>query len=211
MDPHNDDSDFIDDDDFSDEAWAALWGESLAGRLLIAMPNIGDPRFERAVILMCVHSPDQAMGITVNRPMEGFSVRQLMEKLGMAEAPGAPVQEVLSGGPVERERGFVLHTDDYISLDSTLPVGSGVSLTATREVLAALTDDTRRPSYAALALGCAQWSPGQLEKELAENVWLTADPDLSIIFDTNHETKWSRALARLGVTADRLSGQTGRA
>ncbi len=210
MQTYDDDDDDMEIDTFN--PWGdALGGESLAGRLLIAMPNIGDPRFDRAVILMCVHSPDQAMGITINRPMEALSVRDLMSKLGMSEAKDAPEQAVLAGGPVERERGFVLHTDDYMSLESTLPVGAGVSLTATREILAALSDDARRPACAALALGCAQWAPGQLERELSENVWLTADPDLSIIFDAEHQTKWSRALARLGVSPDRLSGQAGRA
>ena len=185
--------------------------ETLAGRLLIAMPGIGDPRFERAVILMCVHSPDHAMGITVNRPMSGLTMRALMEKLGMKDAVAAPDQKVLSGGPVEQERGFVLHTDDFITLDSTLPVGGGVSLTATREVLDAMTDELRRPACATLALGCAQWAPGQLEQELAQNVWLTSEPDLAIIFDADHDSKWARALGQLGISPGRLSGQAGRA
>ncbi len=183
----------------------------LTGKLLIAMPGIDDPRFERAVILMCVHSPDQAMGVTVNRPLDGVSLRNVMGKLGVGGAEAAPDQDVLSGGPVERERGFVLHTDDYETLDSTLPITPGISMTATREVLDALTDADRRPVRSRLVLGCASWAPGQLEGELARNIWLTAEVEADIIFDDAHDTKWSRALARLGISADRLSAAAGHA
>lgn len=187
------------------------WFEGLAGRLLIAMPGIGDPRFERAVILMCVHSPDQAMGVAVNRPLDGITLRGVMDKLGVGGAQGAPDQQVLSGGPVERERGFVLHTDDYETLDSTLPIAAGISMTATREVLEALADADRRPHRSRLVLGCASWAPGQLEGELAGNVWLTAEVEPDIVFDDAHDTKWNRALARLGISADRLSAAAGHA
>ncbi len=188
-----------------------LPGDCLAGRLLIAMPNIGDARFERAVILMCVHSPEQAMGITINRPLQGLALSDVLDRLQLDHDDLVPDPAVLSGGPVERERGFVLHTDDFETLDATLPVVLGVSLTTTREVLEAMADASRRPHLSALALGCAQWAPGQLEQELVENVWLTADPDLGIIFDDVHDTKWSRALGKLGITADRLSSEAGRA
>ena len=188
-----------------------VWSEGLAGKLLIAMPGIGDPRFERAVILMCVHSAEQAMGVTVNRPLDGVTLRGVMGKLGVPGAETAPDQAVLSGGPVERERGFVLHTDDYETLDSTLPITPGVSMTATREVLDALTDAGRRPFRSRLVLGCASWAPGQLEDELAQNVWLTAEAEPGIIFDDVHDTKWGRALGRLGISADRLSAAAGHA
>lgn len=187
------------------------WFEGLTGKLLIAMPGIGDPRFERAVILMCVHSSEQAMGVTVNRPLEGVTLRSVMGRLGVDGAEAAPDQDVLSGGPVERERGFVLHTDDYETLDSTLPIGSGISMTATREVLDALADADRRPHRSRLVLGCASWAPGQLEGELAQNVWLTAEVEADIVFDDAHDTKWSRALAGLGISADRLSAAAGHA
>jgi putative transcriptional regulator len=183
----------------------------LAGRMLIAMPGIGDPRFERAVILMCAHSVEQAMGITVNRPMEGLALPDLFDRLGVKSSIRVPDLPVLSGGPVERERGFVLHTDDYSNPESTLSVAEGVSLTATREILDAIGDPSRKPRCAALALGCANWEAGQLEDELKENVWLACDADEALIFDDNHETKWSRALAKLGVAPERLSMQTGRA
>ncbi len=183
----------------------------LAGRLLIAMPGIGDPRFERAVILMCAHSSEQAMGIRVNRPMEGLSLPDLFDRLGVKSSIHAPDLPVLSGGPVERERGFVIHTDDYSNPDSTLAVADGVALTATREILDAIGDSARRPRCATLALGCANWGAGQLEDELRENVWLACDADEALIFDDDHETKWARALAKLGVAPERLSAQAGRA
>ncbi len=196
-------------------------GDFLAGRMLIAMPGIGDPRFERAVILMCAHSADNAMGVTVNHPMDGLSLGDLLDRLGVkpkatdASRPGLPPaalpQAVLAGGPVDRERGFVIHTADYATSDSTLPVNEEISLTPTREVLEAMADADRRPRQSILALGCATWGAGQLEQEIRENVWLACEADESIVFDEDHETKWTRALAKIGVRADHLSTQAGSA
>jgi putative transcriptional regulator len=186
-------------------------GDFLTGRLLIAMPGIEDPRFERAVILMCAHSPEHAMGIAVNRPMEGMSLPELLDRLGVDARIELPAHPVLSGGPVERERGFVLHTNDFNAPQSTLAVAEGLSLTATREVLEAIADPDHSPRCAVLALGCAGWSPGQLEREIKDNVWLTCDPDEALIFDGDHDTKWERALAKIGVSAGQLSVQSGRA
>lgn len=120
-------------------------GDFLAGRMLIAMPGIDDPRFERAVILMCAHSSEQAMGITVNMPIEQLSLPDLFHRLGVESTIRLPDRPVLQGGPVERERGFVLHTDDYSAPESTLQVAEGLALTATREVLEAMADTQRRP------------------------------------------------------------------
>ena len=183
---------------------------ALAGRLLIAMPGIGDPRFERAVILMVSHTEDEAMGVAVNRPLEGLALSTLLERLGV----GAPVsgdRAVLVGGPVERERGFVLHTDDYAAAGGTVPVSEGLCMTATREVLEHMSGGPDGPRRAVLALGCAGWSPGQLEQELRENVWLIAEADEALVFDDEHDTKWVRALAKIGVSADRLSSMAGSA
>jgi len=121
-----------------------------------------------------------------------------------------PEDLVLMGGPVERERGFVLHTDDYVSEGSSLQVGGGVALTATREVLQALASDTR-PRRSVLALGYAGWGPGQLEQEVRDSVWLVCDPDETLLFGHDHEHKWSRALERIGVSAASLSGAAGSA
>jgi putative transcriptional regulator len=186
-------------------------GDFLTGRLLIAMPGIDDPRFEHAVILMCAHSPEHAMGIAVNRPVDGLSLPELLDRLGVDSRIELPQRPVLEGGPVERERGFVLHTDDFNAPQSTLAVADGLALTATREVLEAIGDPDQSPRRAVLALGCAGWSPGQLEREIKENVWLTCEPDEALIFDEDHETKWERALAKIGVSASQLSAQSGRA
>jgi putative transcriptional regulator len=185
--------------------------EFLNGRLLIAMPGIDDPRFERTVLLVCRHSAEQAMAIAVNRPIEGVTVAGLLDRLGVKPDKGMNEELVLLGGPVERERGHVLHTDDYASAGSTMVVGDGVALTATREVLDAMGDQARRPRHSLLALGYAGWGPGQLEREIQESVWLTCEADEQLVFGKDHEWKWSRALAKIGVSAATLSTQAGTA
>jgi len=187
--------------------------EFLAGKVLVAMPGIEDPRFERAVLYLCLHDEDQAMGLAVNRPIEGLSVSELLEKLGVEAEPRAegPLDLVLLGGPVDRERGFVLHTDDYASPDSTVPVGDGLALTVTRDALDALGSRLHRPRRAFLALGYSGWGPGQLEQELRDNVWLICDPDETLLFGDDHAAKWTHALSKIGITADHLSVQAGRA
>jgi putative transcriptional regulator len=185
-------------------------GDFLIGRLLVAMPGIEDPRFERTVLYLCAHDEEQAMGLAVNRPVEGLTVFELLERLGVKSQIQAPSDLVLLGGPLERERGFVLHTDDFTSPDSTLPVADGLGLTATRDVLDAMAS-FNRPRKAILALGYAGWGPGQLEQELRDNIWLICDADEGLLFDEDHEHKWTRALAKLGVTADHLSATAGRA
>lgn len=185
-------------------------GAFLIGRLLVAMPGIEDPRFERTVLYLCAHDEDQAMGLAVNRPVEGLTVFELLRRLGVKSEIQAPGDLVLLGGPLERERGFVLHTDDFTSPDSTLPVADGVGLTATRDVLDAMAS-VNRPRKAMLALGYAGWGPGQLEQELRDNVWLICDADEGLLFGEDHEHKWTRALAKLGITADHLSATAGRA
>ena len=186
-------------------------GGFLTGRMLIAMPGIDDPRFERAVILMCAHSEDHAMGLTLNRPVEGLTVPDLLGRLDVPTFAAMPDDPVLFGGPVDRERGFVVHTDDYHCEDSTLPICEGLAWTATRDVLQAMGDKVRRPRKSLLVLGYAGWGPGQVERELQENVWLICDPDEHLLFNADHDLKWSQALAKIGVAADRLSGQAGRA
>jgi putative transcriptional regulator len=188
-------------------------GHFLGGRLLIAMPSIGDPRFERTVILMCVHNAESAMGLVLNNPVEGLSVAELLDRLSVhAAAAGDRLDQlVLAGGPVERERGFVLHTDDFATADATMPVAEGMSLTPTREVLEAMADPSRRPRRSTLALGCAAWGAGQLEQEIRDSAWLSCDADEDLVFDDDYGTKWARALAKIGVSIDHLSSQAGRA
>ncbi len=189
---------------------APLDPDFLAGRLLIAMPGIADERFERAVIYVCAHDDQHAMGITLNRPVDGLTMPDLLTRLGVKVGDNSREDIVLMGGPVERERGFVLHTDDYVSPAGTLPVAAGVALTTSREVLNALAADGA-PRKAILALGYAGWGAGQLEQEMRDNIWLVGEADPGLIFGDDHEHKWSRALAGLGVSADHLSAQAGRA
>ena len=146
-----------------------------------------------------------------HRPAPGVDLKTVLDKLD-APAPDQSIgRAVLMGGPVERERGFVLHTDDWMIGDDSLAFGDGLAMTGTREALAAMTDTLSGPRRSALLLGYAGWGEGQLEDELAENVWLTAEADLDLIFDADHASKWTRALAQLGVDAAMLSSQGGRA
>ena len=185
--------------------------QSLTGHLLVAMPGIDDPRFEHAVILICAHGPDHAMGLRLDRPAPGVDLKTVLDKLDAPAPADSQGRPVLMGGPVERERGFVLHTDDWMTGHDSLPFGEGLAMTGTREALTAMTDAVAGPRRSALLLGYAGWGEGQLEEELADNVWLTTEADLDLIFDGEHTSKWTRALARMGVDAAMLSSQGGRA
>lgn len=182
----------------------------LGGKLLVATPSIGDPRFDRTVILMCDHSAEHAMGIVINKPVDGLRLPELFAQLGISHPDDAPDRAVLLGGPVDRDRGFVIHTTDYATADSTLPVCDGLSLTATKDVLEAIASASP-PRRSLLALGYAGWGAGQLESELAANAWLVTEPDEALIFDTANEAKWQGALDRIGVTPEHLSFMAGHA
>jgi len=182
----------------------------LGGKLLIASPSIGDPRFDRTVILMCDHSEDHAMGIVLNKPVEGLRLPSLLEQLGIEGQASAPDRAVLVGGPVERDRGFVLHSTDFASDDSTLPISDTIGLTATKDALEAIASP-KPPRRSLLALGYSGWGAGQLEEELAHNAWFVADLDEDLIFAESAETKWERALDLLGVDLERLSSLSGNA
>ncbi len=185
--------------------------QNLTGRLLVAMPGIGDPRFEHAVILICAHARDHAMGLRLDRPAPGVDLKAVLTKLETPAPEAAAGRPVLVGGPVERERGFVLHSDDWMAEDASLAFGEGLAITGTREALAAMVDPAMGPRRSVLLLGYAGWGEGQLEDELGENVWLTAEADADLIFDPDYDAKWARALATLGVDPGLLSGQAGRA
>jgi putative transcriptional regulator len=185
-------------------------GAFLSGQLLIAMPGIGDPRFDRTLILVCAHDRQHAMGLALNHPVEGLTVPDLLARLNVKSEIQLPPDLVLLGGPVERERGFVLHTDDY-EAEFSLEVGSGVKLTATRDVLEAMAKQNDAPRRSLLALGYAGWGAGQLEEEIRENVWLTCEADEALIFDADFETKWTRAVAKLGIDPHFLGAEGGRA
>lgn len=182
----------------------------LGGKLLIATPSIGDPRFDRTVILMCDHDADHAMGIVLNKPVDGLRMPELFDQLEVDSAIPTPDRPVLLGGPVDRDRGFVVHTPDFEAEGSTLAITRKIGLTATKDVLEAIASDNP-PRRSVLALGYAGWGAGQLEEELAANAWLVADPDEALIFDESSETKWERALETLGVTPEHLSMAAGHA
>lgn len=183
---------------------------SLSGRLLIAMPGIGDPRFERTVVYLCSHSAEGSMGLVVNRRAEGVSFDQLMEQLDIATGPNSQHGIVHFGGPVEMGRGFVLHSADFHVEDSTLRVDDTISLTATLDILRAMADGSG-PQRSLIALGYAGWAPNQLEHELQHNGWLTCEADEDIVFARDDSVKWARALAKLGVDPSLLSATGGSA
>ena len=183
--------------------------DSLAGQLLVAMPQMADARFERSVIYLCAHSAEGALGLVINRPFRKLNFADLLEQLEIERGPDARPISVLAGGPVEEGRGFVLHSDDYLR-DDTLKVEGGFALTATIEILKAMARGDG-PARSILALGYSGWGPGQLEREITENGWLNVPADPNLVFDAALDTKWERALAKLRVTPASLSGASGRA
>jgi len=183
---------------------------SLAGQLLVAMPGMGDPRFDRAVIFLCAHSEDGAMGLIVNKPAEDVRFSDLLDQLSISPAPDVRDVRVYSGGPVEHGRGFVLHSADYTSNRSTLRVNDRFGMTATLDILEHIARGFG-PSQSLLALGYAGWAPGQLEDELGRNGWLTCAATPEIVFSRNDGGKWGAALRSLGVDALMLSADAGRA
>ena len=167
---------------------------SLAGQLLIASPNIGDPRFAHTVILMVKHDKDGAFGITINRPVGEKSIASLLE------APGEDVSDiegtlsVFAGGPVQPELGFVVHSAEY-RRDETIEVDEHVAMTASRQILRDI-GHNRGPQKSLFALGYAGWGPGQLENELARHDWFTAPEEPKLIFDDDRANLWEDAMAR---------------
>lgn len=184
--------------------------QHLNGRLLIAMPGMGDPRFERTVIYMCSHSDEGAMGLVVNRRAEGVTFKELMGQLKIKLGPKTQSSDIHYGGPVEMGRGFVLHSDDFHVEDATMKVDVGVSLTATLDILRAMAEG-EGPRRALIALGYSGWAPRQLEAELQRNGWLTCDADEEILFSRDDDAKWEKALAKIGVDPSLLSATGGTA
>jgi putative transcriptional regulator len=191
--------------------------ESLEGQFLIAMPGMSDSRFEHSVIYLCSHSDQGAMGIVVNQVARHLSLEELLIQLDIVNddsairlPPKVRDMSVHKGGPVEVERGFVLHSDDFMLNQSTLAIDNGICLTATLEILRALAQG-EGPAKAMLALGYAGWAPGQLENEIQANGWLTAPADPDILFDRASDKKWHRALASMGIDPAMLYGDAGHA
>jgi putative transcriptional regulator len=189
----------------------------LDGQLLIAMPVMGDPRFERSVIYLCAHSAEGAMGIIVNRPAGSIDFPDLLVQLEIIKKAdqiklpeNAETLRVLKGGPVETGRGFVLHSSDFFIQDATLRIDDDICLTATIDILKAIANGDG-PKHAILALGYAGWAAGQLESEIQENGWLHCDADPDLIFGGDVEEKYARALRKIGIDPGMLSNEAGHA
>jgi len=180
---------------------------SLTGQLLIAMPQMEDPRFSRSVVFMCAHNADGAMGLVINKTIEQPSLDELVRQLGI-EGTGFDQAPVHFGGPVEAARGFILHSTDYTE-EATLVVDQ-VGLTATMDILRAI-GRGEGPSRNLFALGYAGWGPGQLDTEIQANGWLTVPSDDDLLFDRGNDDKWRRAIGKLGVDPFALSGAAGHA
>lgn len=189
----------------------------LDGRMLIAMPAMTDERFARAVIYVCAHSTEGAMGIVVNRPAANIKFPDLLVQLEVIPEgeriqllTGAEEIKILKGGPVETGRGFVLHSADFFIENSTLPIDDDVCLTATLDILKAIARGNG-PHNAILALGYAGWAPGQLEQEIQQNGWLHCDADPELIFGADTGGKYEKALRKIGIDLGMLSSEAGHA
>jgi putative transcriptional regulator len=181
----------------------------MTGQLLIAMPTMSDPRFERTVIYMCAHSADGAMGLVVNKQADEIDFPELLSQLEIeTEGVKEPIP-VLVGGPVETGRGFVLHSLDYRQ-DSTLEVSDDVGLTATVDILRSIAEG-EGPAHSLLTLGYAGWSAGQLDDEIQANGWLNVSADISLLFDGALGEKWDRAVRKVGIDPSFLSADAGHA
>src|SRR3974390_175236 len=189
----------------------------LDGQMLIAMPAMSDERFARAVIYICAHSTEGAMGIVVNHPAANIKFPDLLVQLEVipaAERIQLPIEtetvKVLKGGPVETGRGFVLHSADFFIENSTLPIDEGICLTATLDILKAIARG-KGPHNAILPLGYAGWAPGQLENEIQQNGWLHCPADAELVFGNDTDAKYEKALRKIGIDLGMLSSESGHA
>jgi putative transcriptional regulator len=181
----------------------------LTNQLLIAMPSMGDPNFSQTVVLICDHSSESALGVIVNKPLP-MRMAEIFEQLDIEIAAGPlPERQVLRGGPMQTDRGFVVHRAGG-EWDSTLKVSDALHVTTSRDILAAMAAGDG-PADAVVALGYAGWAGGQLEAEIRANAWLCAPVDPALIFDMPFESRWQAAARLLGVELARLSPISGNA
>ena len=183
--------------------------EYLTGQLLVAMPQMEDQRFARSVVYICAHTNDGAMGLILNKLAEAINFSDLLEQLNLPVATVSDKTRVHFGGPVETGRGFVLHSDDFTQ-DASLLIENGVALTATVDILSAISKGNGPRNYL-LALGYAGWAPGQLDSEIQANGWLIAPADTDILFGSKIENKWNTALNTIGIDVTMLSSHAGHA
>lgn len=183
--------------------------ESLSNHFLVAMPGLHDPNFSHAVIYICEHSPDGAMGLVINNPLD-IPISQIFEQFELGFSSDIGAQPLLSGGPVQIDRGFVLHRAGERQWESTRTISGEISLTASRDIISDIAVE-RGPSELIIILGYAGWGPGQLEEELAHNAWLTVPGDANILFNTPFERRASAAAAKIGIDLNMLSSDAGHA
>src|SRR5580698_4260214 len=196
---------------------AALPAVTLVGRFLVAAPSMPDERFQKSVVFICKHDDEGALGIIVNNKVDDLPLGQVYKQLGIDVPVVTAETAVLFGGPVEPQRGLVLHSADY-KRDETLLIDGGMALTASLEILKDMAGGSG-PKQAWLALGHSGWEPGQLDREMQDNAWLVVDADPALVFDIDLDAKWQRALDTLGGKTSRgirfdpasYSHQTGRA
>lgn len=182
----------------------------LTGKLLVAMPGMGDPRFEGSVVFLCAHSDEGAMGLIINKTADGIEIRDVFKQLEIEPSTYMHPVPVHYGGPVESGRGFVLHSQDYQTDMASMEIDESFSMTASRDILRDMAAGGG-PHNRILCLGYAGWGPGQLEAEIGQNGWLTCDADAAIVFETANPEKWQAALGSMGVSAALLSGEAGHA
>jgi putative transcriptional regulator len=181
----------------------------LAGQLIIAMPGMQDPRFEKTVIYMCAHNDDGAMGLVINRALDSLTFPDMLEQLGIDPVGTGEQINVHFGGPVESGRGFVLHSRDYLQ-EASMVVDHEMALTATVDILKAIASG-EGPHQSLLALGYAGWGPGQLDTEIKSNGWLHVAADSELVFGTDLDAKWERAMGKIGIDPRMLSDDAGHA
>lgn len=187
--------------------------DSLAGKILLAMPNMDDPRFHRSAIVICAHDENGAMGLVINHPLPGLSFAAMLDELNIPKdaARVADLSDipVFGGGPVENARGFILHSLDF-KIGDTIVIADDIGVTGTVDALRAVAAG-EGPQKMIFVLGYSGWTAGQLEKEIQDNVWLVADLDQNLLFTVPLEAKWAYGIKTLGVDLAMLSGDVGRA
>ncbi len=182
---------------------------NLSNHFLIAMPTLADPNFFQTVTLVCVHNEDGAMGVIINRPLD-LDLGTVFDQMNIAN-PDAEIsaQCVFEGGPVHRDRGFIIHRP-ALEWDSTIRVSADLAISTSRDVLEAISNGSG-PESNLVALGYAGWGSGQLESEMAANAWLSGPADESIIFDLPPDERWRRAVEQLGIDVNTMSHDVGHA
>lgn len=178
------------------------------GQILIASPNMDDERFKHSIILICDHDEDHAIGIVLNKKIPDLSLHKLMNLIGLKSNDLTPEFPILNGGPCDTQRGFVIHSDDFIDAD-TIEIAAGVNLSNSIDILKRLTTGAR-PKNIIVALGHSGWGPGQLEEELLQNIWFITAPSHNLIFSEN-ENKWKTALELIGLNPSLYNGTIGHA